>query len=62
MSNAFAGYLRDANTQYFGWRIQYLSSHFFVDYDDESMLSYLSLFFGTLIGKKYKLEKQADIA
>lgn len=37
----------------------YFSSMFFLDYDDESKLSYMALMFGELLGKRYKLEKRA---
>jgi hypothetical protein len=37
----------------------YFSSLFFLDYDDESKLSYMALMFGELLGKRYKLEKRS---
>lgn len=40
------------------YRYKYLSASFFIDYDDESMLSYLALCHGDMLGKKYKLEKR----
>ena len=40
------------------WSHVYCSSSFFIDYDDESMLSYLALCHGDILGKKYKLEKR----
>jgi len=43
------------------WWTNYLSSHFFIDYDDESYLSYLHLMYGEFLGKKYKLQKRTDI-
>jgi hypothetical protein len=40
------------------WRHRYMASSYFVDYDDESMLSYLALMYGEFLGKRYKLEKR----
>lgn len=40
------------------WRHRYCSASFSIDYDDESMLSYLAICHGDLLGKKYKLEKR----
>lgn len=37
---------------------RYTSGHHFVDYDDESVISYLSILHGELLGKKFKLEKR----
>lgn len=39
---------------------RYTSSAYFLDYDDESTLSYLALIHGKLLGRKYKLEKRPD--
>lgn len=46
-----------------GWRSwyhNYLSSNYFIDYDEESYLSYFALLHGEVLGKKYKLEKRAE--
>lgn len=43
------------------WWSNYLSSMHFIDYNDESYLSYLGLLYSDLLGKKYKLEKRPDI-
>lgn len=40
------------------WRHRYCSSAYSIDYDDESMLSYLAICHGEILGKKYKLEKR----
>lgn len=40
------------------YRYKYTSASYFIDYDDESMLSYLALCYGDMLGKKYKLEKR----
>ena len=42
------------------WWSNYMSSNYFIDYDDESYLSYLHLMHGEFLGKKYKLEKRTD--
>ena len=42
------------------WYINYLSSNYFIDYNEESYLSYFALMHGEILGKKYKLEKRAD--
>jgi hypothetical protein len=43
-----------------GWYHRWASSSHFIDYNDESTLSYLSLIHGDLLGKKYKLEKRPE--
>lgn len=42
------------------WYLKFSSSSYFIDYDDESTLSYLALMHGEILGKKYKLEKRPD--
>lgn len=42
------------------WRHRYTSSSHFIDYDDESTLSYLALMHGEMFGKRYKLEKRPE--
>lgn len=42
------------------WHFRWTSSAHFIDYDDESTLSYLALMHGDVLGKKYKLEKRPD--
>ena len=44
-----------------GWNWRWSSASHFIDYDDESTLSYLALLHGEMLGKKYKLEKRPDI-
>lgn len=46
--------------QRYTWKQRYSSASYFIDYDDESTLSYLALMYGDMLGKKYKLEKRAD--
>lgn len=41
------------------WRFRWSSSSHFIDYDDESTLSYLALMHGDFLGKRYKLEKRS---
>lgn len=40
------------------WRQRYLESCFFIDYDNESFLSVLSLNFSNYLGKTYKVEQR----
>ena len=42
------------------WRYRYTFATHFIDYDDESTLSYLALIHGDYLGKRYKLEKRPD--
>jgi len=42
------------------WRYRFSSATHFIDYDDESTLSYLALMHGNMLGKRYKLEKRPD--
>lgn len=42
------------------WLYRWTSSSHFIDYDDESILSYLALLHGDYLGKRYKLEKRPD--
>jgi hypothetical protein len=42
------------------WQANYLSSNYFIDYNEESYLSYFALMHGEILGKKYKLEKRSD--
>lgn len=42
------------------WTYQWSSAGYFIDYDDESTLSYLALMHGDMLGKKYKLEKRPE--
>ena len=42
------------------WRLQYCSSHFFLDYNEESSLTLFSLIFQGSISRKFKLEKRPE--
>jgi len=60
-SPGLSHWLKSSKTQ--GWMYwhNWLSSGHFIDYNDESYLSYLALMYGEFLGKKYKLEKRPDI-
>lgn len=59
-SGAFDTWLNTKRTSSYYWMGTYLSSSYFIDYDDESMLSYIMLMYGKNFGKRYKLEKRPD--
>lgn len=42
------------------WRLQYCSSHFFLDYDEESSLTLFMLMFPSWVNRKFKLEKRPE--
>lgn len=42
------------------WRLQYTVDSFFIDYNDESVLTLFMLMFDGIAGKKYKLLKKPD--
>ena len=42
------------------WKWSYINKGQFINYDDETTLSYMGLMFPELIGKSYKLEKKTD--
>lgn len=44
----------------FSWKYRYTNSNHFIEYDDESTLSYLALMHGEFLGKRYKLEKRPE--
>ena len=50
-----------ANNSQWSWRYRFTNSTHFIDYDDETILSYLALMHGEFLGKRYKLEKRPDI-
>lgn len=50
---------KDAKT-YGMWYFRWTNAAHFIDYDDESTLSYLALVHGDILGKKYKLEKRPE--
>jgi hypothetical protein len=44
----------------YSWKYRFTSPIHFIDYDDESTLSYLALMHGEYLGKRYKLEKRQE--
>lgn len=42
------------------WRYRFSNANHFIDYDDESTLSYLAIMYGEMLGKRYKLEKRQE--
>jgi hypothetical protein len=48
------------NNSQSNWRYRYCSSSYFINYDDESTLSYLALMHGEMLGKRYRLEKRPE--
>ena len=44
----------------YSWRYRHTNATHFIDYDDESTLSYLALMHGEYLGKRYKLEKRPE--
>lgn len=59
-SNALQTWLTKSDKRWGSWSFRYTSSAHFIDYNDESTLSYLALMHGELLGKKYKLEKRPE--
>ena len=62
-STALGGWLREACAEkphQRNWRYKQTSSIHFIDYDSESILSYLALMHGDILGKRYKLQKRPD--
>lgn len=58
-SEAFKWWLKP-NKQYTGWQWNhhYCSSHYFLDFDDESTDTLFAIMFGDMISKRFKLEKR----
>lgn len=59
-SPALKRWMYNDGKRYGIWYFRWASSAHFIDYDDESTLSYLALMHGEILGKKYKLEKRPD--
>jgi len=51
---------QDTSSSRWSWRYRYSNASHFIDYDDESVLSYLSLIHGEMLGKRYRLEKRPE--
>jgi len=58
LSDWMNGY--NVNQVSWSWRYRYSNPNHFIDYDDESTLSYLALMHGDMLGKRYKLEKRPE--
>jgi hypothetical protein len=54
------GYIKRPIAALNSWSYRYTSGTHSIDYDNESTLSYLMLMHGTMLGKRYKLEKRPD--
>jgi len=50
----------NVNQVTWSWRYRWSNPTHFIDYDDESTLSYLALMHGEMLGKRYKLEKRPE--
>ena len=59
-SNALKRWINRDAKRWGIWHFRWTSSAHFIDYDDESTLSYIALMHGDVLGKKYKLEKRPD--
>jgi hypothetical protein len=57
-SSALKRWLLGSSMNPNNWRYRYFSSSYFVDYDQESTISYLALMHNEMLGKRYKLEKR----
>lgn len=51
-------YMRRPIASQHSWSYRYASGSYYIDYDNESTLSYLMLMYGHMLGKRYKLEKR----
>jgi len=60
-SNSFHDWLTQKRPGYvWSYSNRYLHNSYYIDYDDESMITYLALVHGDILGKKYRLEKRPD--
>lgn len=59
-SSALVFWAEEASRNQGHWKFRFTSASHFIDYDDESTLSYLALLHGDMLGKRYKLEKRPD--
>lgn len=53
-------WIKDNDKNQWSWWSRWLNSSHFIDYDDESTLSYLALMYGEYLGRRYKLEKRPE--
>jgi hypothetical protein len=56
-SESLAGWLK-GKAKY--WQQGFCSSHYYIEYDEDSTNSLISLMFGDMIKRRYKLEKRPD--
>lgn len=59
-SNALKFWFNSDSKSRGAWHFRWTSAAHFIDYDDESTLSYLAIMHGDILGKKYKLEKRPE--
>jgi hypothetical protein len=59
-SNAFSHWLDEDQKSTWYWNAMYMSSHYYIDFDEESTDTLFSLMFGDLIHRRYKLEKRPE--
>lgn len=59
-SVALNGWLKHDLPTWAVWRRLYSSSHFFINYNDESFITLFGLSFGGMISRKFKLEKRPE--
>ena len=50
----------NSNAPSWSWRYRFTNCNHFIDYDEETLLSYLALMHGEYLGKRYKLEKRPE--
>jgi hypothetical protein len=58
-SNALSNWLTGKTRQHY-WYGPYCSSHFFIDYNEESTNSLIGIMFGDMIKSRFKLEKRPE--
>lgn len=58
-SNALNNWLQ-GNTRSYYWYGPYCSSHYFIDYNEDSTNTLISIMFGDMIKRRFKLEKRPE--
>jgi hypothetical protein len=58
-SNALNNWLLGKSKQYY-WYGPYCSSHYFIDYNDDSITTLISIMFGDMVKSRFKLEKRPE--
>jgi hypothetical protein len=59
-SNSFSIWLNPGQKSTWYWNALYMSSHYYIDFDEESTDTLFSIMFGDLIHRRYKLEKRPE--